>query len=82
MGFVGGGNRRWRSFLRWKGMSVLERNEEEGGGGVELWGLVGKWKLWVWGRTWGLRKRRPWVRERERERVLAVLSPEGGSGGL
>lgn len=34
-------------------MSVLERNEEEsgGGGGVELWGLVGKWKLWVWGRT-------------------------------
>lgn len=32
-------------------MSVLERNEEESGGGVELWGLVGKWKLWVWGRT-------------------------------
>ena len=33
-------------------MSVLERNEEEsGGGGVELWDLVGKWKLWVWGRT-------------------------------
>ena len=29
-------------------MSVLGRNEEEsggGGGGVELWGLVGKWKL-------------------------------------
>ena len=34
-------------------MSVLERNEEESGGGgsVELWSLVGKWKLWVWGRT-------------------------------
>ena len=31
-------------------MSVFGRNEEEsggGGGGLELWGLVGKWKLWV-----------------------------------
>ena len=59
-------------------MSVLGRNEEEsgGGGGVELWGLVGKWKLWVWGRTWGLRKWRPWVieREREREREREIVS--------
>lgn len=52
MASVGGGNRRWRFFLRRKGMSVLGRYEEvSGDGGVELWGLVGKWKLWVWGRT-------------------------------